>query len=551
MKNSLADKAREIRKKAASTSLEAFARTYLAEHLKFEPSAAHVEVYGILTSSFAKRGLRLALAAPRKFGKSTMFTLIYILYSICYKKDKFDVIISETAEQARKILDNVKTELTTNKLLKEDFPEVCEMDKAPKPPRWRVDDIVTRNGIQVLALGSGQKIRGRRHGASRPTTVFLDDIESEESVKTLEQREKLKDWFTKSVLNVGSEETNFFFIGNLHHHNCLLAEYTAPDKHPDWHKKIYKAIISEPANTHLWDQWVLIRLGRMPYSGFTAPGLSDDFYDDHEEDMEKGAQTIWPSRWNYKELRQQRENDPRTFSSEMQNEPVNPEACPFDMEKAEYWNKVYPSAEHLIHAVGQDKLEFYAACDPSTGTARGDFSAIIVLLKDRVTKALYVVVADIERVDDITLIRKIVDYQARFRPVQFVYETNNFQRLLVHQIEEESRKRAVLVPLKELKSTGDKRKRVEGLYSWVRNGTIKFSEAHRLLIDQMRDFPQGRHDDGPDALEMAVTASQGSESVNFTVSEMKDIFDACLPHPDLTIIDPITGQKRYFRGERF
>jgi hypothetical protein len=30
------------------------------------------------------------------------------------------------------------------------------------------------------------------------------------------------------------------------------------------------------------------------------------------------------------------------------------------------------------------------------------------------------------------------------------------------------------------------------------------SPGARLLVEQMRDFPNGDHDDGPDALEMAV-----------------------------------------------
>ena len=48
--------------------------------------------------------------------------------------------------------------------------------------------------------------------------------------------------------------------------------------------------------------------------------------------------------------------------------------------------------------------------------------------------------------------------------------------------------------------------RIRTLTHWAK-GTIRFkgdSPGARLLVDQLRDFPLGDHDDGPDSLEMAV-----------------------------------------------
>ena len=33
-------------------------------------------------------------------------------------------------------------------------------------------------------------------------------------------------------------------------------------------------------------------------------------------------------------------------------------------------------------------------------------------------------------------------------------------------------------------------------------GRIRFSQKHQLPLEQLRAFPLGQHDDGPDALEM-------------------------------------------------
>lgn len=48
--------------------------------------------------------------------------------------------------------------------------------------------------------------------------------------------------------------------------------------------------------------------------------------------------------------------------------------------------------------------------------------------------------------------------------------------------------------------------RIRGLTSLLARGILRFrrgSRGARLLVDQLRDFPNGDHDDGPDALEMA------------------------------------------------
>ena len=49
--------------------------------------------------------------------------------------------------------------------------------------------------------------------------------------------------------------------------------------------------------------------------------------------------------------------------------------------------------------------------------------------------------------------------------------------------------------------------RIRRLGQYLSQGRLKFlkcSPSTRLLVEQLRDFPCGAHDDGPDALEMAI-----------------------------------------------
>lgn len=59
-----------------------------------------------------------------------------------------------------------------------------------------------------------------------------------------------------------------------------------------------------------------------------------------------------------------------------------------------------------------------------------------------------------------------------------------------------------------INSKTNKQARIAGLETLVTQGLIVFSCRHKILLEQMRQFPLGKHDDGPDALEMAIQAAQ-------------------------------------------
>ena len=59
--------------------------------------------------------------------------------------------------------------------------------------------------------------------------------------------------------------------------------------------------------------------------------------------------------------------------------------------------------------------------------------------------------------------------------------------------------------------------RVETLQPDVKNGYILFRRDQTLLLQQLSQFPQGAHDDGPDALEGARTlARKQSRTANLS-----------------------------------
>lgn len=63
------------------------------------------------------------------------------------------------------------------------------------------------------------------------------------------------------------------------------------------------------------------------------------------------------------------------------------------------------------------------------------------------------------------------------------------------------------MPIFGINNHTNKLVRIRSLTQYLSQGAIRFkgsSPGARLLVEQLRDFPLGDHDDGPDALEMAI-----------------------------------------------
>jgi len=509
MINNLFKDTYSMMRKKGEVSIYVFAKFFMSEHLKYLPSKAHLEIYDLLYEITQKRNCKLAIAAPRDFGKSTLVTLIYIIWSICYEKEKFIVILSNTSSQAKQILENIRKELSENQRLKAAFPEIFETEGRPKPPRWTQNDIVTRNGIEVLAAGSGQQIRGRKHGSYRPSLIIADDLESAENNFSNESREKQKNWFAKSILRLGSEETNYFFVGNLYHPHCLLSEYIDPQLNPGWIYRVYRVVIKWPTRADLWEKWRNIYRGSEKFEGISGPEGALKYYQANKVAMDEGAELLWPERHTLYGLMVVREENEISFMSELQNSPLDSKECLFNTDDLQYWTNTYPTVEDLLHALG-DNAEFYGACDPSLGSQnlKGDYSAIIVLARDKRDGVLYIIEADIKRRTPDETIESILAYYERYHFINFGLETNQFQKIMLTRLEEKGKKQGLYISLVQFNNTTDKVKRIQSLQPLVKNGTIKFSKYHKLLLEQARDFPKGAFDDGLDGLEMTVRTAE-------------------------------------------
>ena len=509
---------RIIRRQTAKSFVN-FRQLYFERYHKMPDASFHIQIASKLEEISSKRGEHLAIASPRESAKSTLVTLEYILWSVCYALEKFILIISSNNDQAAEFLSHVKKELESNPLLIQDFPEVCETGRKPTPPRWKKDEIITRNGIQVLALGNSQQVRGRRNRECRPSLIILDDIEDSENTSSAEGCQKLVDWVTKSVLKAGSSNTNVICVGTIHHYNSFLAQLVSPSAYPLWNKRVFRSVIEWSKNVKDWETWGQIFNNREEYEGQMGPEAARKYFEARQAAMLEGTQVLWEAKRNYYSLMVMRENEGEySFNSEMQNEPVNLRDCIFNVGEFHFWSDRFKTEEELLASLGEDVIVI-GACDPSLGKSNftGDYSAIVTAVKHMPTGIIYLLDADIERRRPDMIIEHILAHHKRRKFTQFAFESNQFQEYVAETLEKRGREMGLYLNVEQVKNQKDKVTRIQSLQPMFKNGTIQFTRKHVTLLEQLKFFPKGRHDDGPDALEMAVhLALENSNIVGIT-----------------------------------
>ena len=91
---------------------------------------------------------------------------------------------------------------------------------------------------------------------------------------------------------------------------------------------------------------------------------------------------------------------------------------------------------------------------------------------------------------------------------KFGVEANQFQSLMVDNLERRANEVGVRLRVKAIESRTTKHSRIANLEPEIAQGRIRFRKRDQELLDQLRAFPHAAHDDGPDALEMAVQLAE-------------------------------------------
>lgn len=471
----------------------AWGREYLAAHFAKPPSGMH-EWLNQALADFHRRGRKVNLIGPRGAAKSTIGTLCYVLQAAVEAWEQYVWIVSDTKQQAQTHLENVKAELVDNSELARDYPRATG-----RGPRWQATSIELANGVVIESFGTGQRIRGRRRRAHRPTLIVCDDLQNDNHISSAVQRDLSRRWFHGTLLKAGTKRTNVVNLATALHRDALAVELLTA---AGWKSARFAAIQTWPTNLDLWNEWETI------YCDVDNPNVRQDaleFFRQHRVEMEAGASVLWPAEEDLYTLMKMRVESGRTaFEREKQGSPVDPELCewPESYFEDHIWFDAWP-AELIVKTM---------ALDPSKGHdgRRGDYSAYVMLGID--AAGVIYVEADLARRPTPQIVADGAGWCRRFQPLAFGVEANQFQELLAGEIAAEfARQQLTHISPAAIHNHSNKQLRIRRLGPHLSQRRLRFltgSASTRLLVDQLRDFPAGAHDDGPDALEMALRLAE-------------------------------------------
>ena len=504
---------RERRERAVG-DYEFFCRTYFPHyvptpHFSSFQRFVFKRLPGLIDGPTDARDVHMA---PRGEAKSTYETQLGSLWCICRapylasllpklprKARKWLIaIIMNTIDQAAEMLEAIKAELDTNPRLAADFPDAVGQGRV-----WQAYTAITTGGIKLRTAGTGKKLRGMRHGPYRPDLVFLDDLENDENIDEVKQREKVQNFVLRAVLGLAPPMggMDVFYVGTSLHYDAAINRV---GKAPGWRRRVFKAIQTDPDRMDLWDHWEGIYTSAATGTDEekeAAEAAALAYYQANQAAMDAGAVLSWPEVRGLYRLMCIRATDHDSFHQEYQNQAGNDDDAPF-------------RALHFWVDRRSDWV-FFGAIDPSMGKKSRvrDPSAILVGGLNRETMVLDVVEADIARRVPDLIIDRAIDLQAEYWCVAWSVEAVAFQEFMFTELIKRAGQRGIAFPAQAGPTARDKDLAILSMQPHIKNALIRMHRTQTTLIEQLQYWPEADHDDGPDALEMlrAISNQYGGE----------------------------------------
>lgn len=367
------------RREACRHDLHLFLTTYFPHSTGLKPfSDDHLDLIQSMENVILKGGRRVN--AFFRGGAKTTIAENSILWAAVYGHRKYMVVYGADQGAADQIIGSIKTELESNDLLFEDFPEVCHpiVELAGIATRcnsqtvggertrikWGTDKLVLptvvdkkgnylpSSAICVQAKGFSGGTRGLAHKNAegkkqRPDLVLLDDIQTDELAGNPASVAKALKIIKRAILKLGGHGTQLAAINNgtVIEENDVIDQLLDHNKHPEWQGLRYSMVkkwANKDAHDELWlGEYARIRRTYDIEDPNGRPGAevkANDYYLANREDMDAGCVVAWEHCFatgddgsipEYSAIQHAYnaliDDGEETFASEFQNQPMKAE----------------------------------------------------------------------------------------------------------------------------------------------------------------------------------------------------------------------------------
>lgn len=167
------------------------------------------------------------------------------------------------------------------------------------------------------------------------------------------------------------------------------------------------------------------------------------------------------------------------------------------------WFTDWPT-HFIAKAIALDPSKGRDASKPKEGRPP-DYSAYVLASVD--AQGVVWVDADLSNTRDVTqMVQDGIGLYRQFQPQAVLVEVNQFQELIGGEFQRIGNELRLHLPLYGINNTEPKPVRIRTIGPYLAKRELRFRDTPgcRLLVQQLRDFPCGSHDDGPDSLSMAL-----------------------------------------------
>jgi hypothetical protein len=426
--------------------------------------------YDIANNLMEKEHKQINIIAPRGHAKSSIVGGVFPLWHIMFEKGpKLIVLISRTQDHAVKLLGTIKDVLDHSSQFRQLFG-YWGMNSAKI---WSKAEVELKDGTMILCKGTGQQLRGIKHGNQRPTLIILDDPEDENNTKTSEAMESNLRWLLQSAIpSLDPERGRIAIIGTPIHQRCIVETLKEMS---GWKNLLYKPDLDN--NKALWETWQPIKKLRQKKLELESINRVSVFYREYMCEVVGDEDQLFREGYiNYYEGSLFHDTGGNAFL------------------KITYLNHSDTSEERPVNV--------FMGVDPASSTRQtADFSTIVPVAIDAQGNR-FVLPYYRKRATPMSLAEAILEYFKIYKPEKVRIESVGYQEMLREYVKVRCEESNMFIPGLEIKENprNSKSSRLETMEPYFAQGKFHMQKNMMELKDELLLYPRGKHDDLLDGL---------------------------------------------------
>lgn len=453
-------------------STKILAKVFFPERFSSQFSKLHDQIFDIIDSGAP----RVAIAAPRGIGKTSIVGLALAGKRILFQDSKFLPYVSNSFDSAVLQTENLKIELSSNQLVKHCFGYIRTtggdyLDRTFSKKSWIARFQEDAVGTLVYPRGSGQQIRGLIYRNARPDFFIIDDLEDTETIENEEIRRKRETWFFADLMKAVSRvdrKWRVVYIDTLKHEDSLLQKLL---NSKDW-ESLRLELCDDELNSNA-PEFVSTEQIKLEHAQHKNDGMLDVFY------------------------------------REYRNIAISTEDAVFKQERFKYY--IENGDQLLVYEPGKVEPEKIAArlltniiiVDPAkTEKLESADSAVLAIGIDRGTRRIFVRNVIAGKFSPTTLLDHMFSQVLLYKAMVLGVEVTGLESWISQPIENEMRVRSIFPIYHPISASGSKKKeRVASLSSYYNLGYIYHNKTCcQKLESQLTMFPRSKLWDVMDGL---------------------------------------------------